>query len=48
MKAPEEGSSRVVITDKVIAEYGHQLILRPRTYTDGHWLSSRYAEGIDS
>ena len=25
----------VVITDKVIVEYGHQLILRPRTYTMG-------------
>ena len=30
-----EGSSRVVITDKVMTEYGHQLILRPRTYTMG-------------
>ena len=34
-ESTEEGSSRVVITDKVIAEYGHQLILRPRTYTMG-------------
>lgn len=32
-ESTEDGSSRVVITDKVIAEYGHQLILRPRTYT---------------
>jgi len=34
-ESSEEGASRVVITDKVIAEYGHQLILRPRTYTMG-------------
>ncbi len=34
-ESTEDGSSRVVITDKVIAEYGHQLILRPRTYTMG-------------
>ena len=34
-ESTEEGASRVVITDKVIAEYGHQLILRPRTYTMG-------------
>ena len=34
-ESTEEGSSRVVITDKLIAEYGHQLILRPRTYTMG-------------
>ena len=34
-ESTEEGDSRVVITDKVIAEYGHQLILRPRTYTIG-------------
>ena len=34
-ESAEEGSSRVVITDKVITEYGHQLILRPRTYTMG-------------
>ena len=34
-ESAEDGSSRVVITDKVITEYGHQLILRPRTYTMG-------------
>ena len=34
-ESSEEGSSRVVIIDKVIVEYGHQLILRPRTYTMG-------------
>jgi len=34
-ESAEESSSRVVITDKVITEYGHQLILRPRTYTMG-------------
>ncbi|MBS6504752.1 MAG: cobalamin biosynthesis protein, partial [Clostridium sp.] len=34
-ESAEEDSSRVVITDKVITEYGHQLILRPRTYTMG-------------
>ena len=34
-ESAEEDSSRVVITDKVITEYVHQLILRPRTYTMG-------------
>ena len=31
----DEGSCRVVITDKVIDDYTQQLILRPRTYTMG-------------
>ena len=34
-ESTEECSSRVVITDKVITEHSHQLILRPRTYTMG-------------
>lgn len=46
-ESAEEDSSRVVITDKVITEYVHQLILRPRTYTMGYWLSSRHTKGID-
>ncbi len=40
-ESAEEDSSRVVITDKVITEYVHQLILRPHCVYDGYWLASK-------